>query len=88
VTVATSVAVVAATALAASLTHLVDLAASSSEDLQTVRDIVIFTIPGVIIGGQLGPQVDRRVDGDALIRALGWLFVVIGTITLLEAWLG
>lgn len=86
VTVATSVVVVAATALAASVTHLADLAAGSSEDLETVRNLVIFTIPGVIIGGQLGPQVVRRVDGDALIRALGWLFVVVGTITLVEAW--
>lgn len=88
VTLATSVAVVAATALAASVTHLADLAASSSEDLETVRNIVTFTIPGVIIGGQLGPLVDRRVDGDALIRALGWLFVAIGSLTLLEAWVG
>ena len=47
-----------------------------------------FTIPGVIIGGQLGPQVVRRIDGDALIRALGWLFLVVGAITLAEAWVG
>jgi uncharacterized membrane protein YfcA len=87
VTVATSVVVVAATALAASATHMVDLAASSSDDLRTVLRLVVFMIPGVIIGGQLGPQVVRRIDGDALIRALGWLFLVVGTITLLEAWI-
>lgn len=88
VTVATSVVVVAVTALAASITHLADLASSSSEDLDTVLSLVIFTIPGVIIGGQLGPRVVRRIDGDALIRALGWLFVLVGTITLVEAWIG
>ena len=88
VTVATSVVVVAATALAASVTHIVDLAASSSDDLNTVLSLVVFMIPGVIIGGQLGPAVVRRIDGDALIRALGWLFLVVGTITLVEAWVG
>ncbi len=87
VTVATSVVVVAATALAASVTHIVDLAASSADDLDTVFSLVVFMIPGVIIGGQLGPLVVRRVDGDALIRALGWLFLVVGTITLAEAWI-
>lgn len=87
VTVATSVVVVAATALAVSVTHVVDLAASSSEDLETVFSLVVFMIPGVIIGGQLGPRVVRRIDGDALIRTLGWLFLVVGTITLLEAWI-
>ncbi|MCP4227894.1 MAG: TSUP family transporter [Actinomycetia bacterium] len=87
VTVATSVVVVAATALAASVTHLFDLLANSSDDLDTVVSLVVFTIPGVIIGGQLGPRVVRRIDGDALIRALGWLFLVVGAITLLEAWI-
>ena len=85
VTVATSVAVVAVTALAASITHLIEFASAGGDDLSTVTSIVVFTVPGVIIGGQIGPQIARRVPDQRLVRSLGWLFLLIGVITLVEA---
>ena len=88
VTVATSVVVVAITALAASVTHLIDLASSSGDDLQDVANLVVFMIPGVVIGGQLGPQIVRRIDPVRMIRSLGWLFVFVGGVTLVEALIG
>lgn len=85
ITVATSVAVVAVTALAASVTHLLEFASAGGDSLSTVGSIVIFTVPGVIIGGQIGPQIAKRVPEQRLVRSLGWLFLLIGVITLIEA---
>lgn len=54
VTVATSVVVVALTALSASVTHLFGLVAGGDTEIGTVASTALFTIPGVIIGGQMG----------------------------------
>lgn len=88
ITVATSVVVVAVTALAASVTHLIDFVQEGGDAIESVKSIVVFTVPGVIIGGQLGPQLSRRIQGQALLRFLGWLFLVVGALTLGEAVLG
>lgn len=88
VAVATSVVVVAATALAASVTHFIDFAIDPGDTLDTVLSIVAFTVPGVIIGGQLGPLLSQRVRGRRLVQLLGWLFLVVAAITLGEALLG
>lgn len=85
VTVATSVVVVAVTALAASVTHFIDFLQEGGDVLDTVLSVIIFTIPGVIIGGQFGPLLSRRVRGQALINFLGWLFLVVALLTLGEA---
>ena len=82
--VATSVVVVAVTALAASITHFVDFIRDSGDDLDTVLSIVVFTVPGVIIGGQLGPLLSRRVTEETLLKMLGWLFLVVAALTLGE----
>lgn len=88
VAVATGVVVVAVTALVASVTHLIDFVQTGGDALSVVRSLVVFTVPGVIIGGQLGPQVTRRVSERTLIRGLGWLFLLIAIATLAEAALG
>ncbi|MEE8330702.1 MAG: sulfite exporter TauE/SafE family protein [Acidimicrobiia bacterium] len=85
ITVATGVVVVAVTALVASVTHLIDFVQTGGDAITTVRNIVIFTVPGVIVGGQLGPVVTRRVSERTLIRSLGWLFLFIAIVTLGEA---
>lgn len=85
ISVATGVVAVAVTALVASVTHLVDFVQTGGDALSTVRDIAIFTVPGVIIGGQLGPIVVKRVPERTLIRSLGWLFLVIAVVTIVEA---
>lgn len=84
VAVATSVFVVAFTALTAATGHLVQFVNSGSETLSLVLSLCIFTIPGVIIGGQLGSSVAGRVSQHTLERSLGILFMVVAALTLGE----
>jgi len=84
VSVATSVFVVALTALAASAGHFARFTQTGGEVLNTVLSIVIFTVPGVIIGGQLGSRVASRVPQHTLERGLGLLFILVGALTLGE----
>jgi uncharacterized membrane protein YfcA len=84
VSVATSVFVVALTALAASAGHFVRFTRAGDEVLNTVLSIVIFTVPGVIIGGQLGSRVASRIPQHTLERGLGVLFILVGALTLGE----
>jgi hypothetical protein len=88
VTVATSVVIVAVTALAAGVTHVVGFVQEGASTIDTVLSIVIFTVPGVMIGGQLGPRITGRVPEKTLLRSLGWLFVVVSVLTLGEVLLG
>ncbi len=85
VTIATGVVVVAVTALVASVTHLIDFVAQGSAGIDTIIKLAAFTVPGVIIGGQFGPQVSRRVPEAPLIRSIGWLFLAVSALTLIEA---
>lgn len=84
VSVATSVFVVAFTALSASTGHLVNFIHAGTYVLNTVLSICIFTVPGVIIGGQLGWRVASRVPQRTVERALGILFIMVAGLTLAE----
>jgi len=84
VAIASGVAVVAVTALAAGITHLIDFVRDGGEVIDVVLSLVIFTVPGVIIGGQIGPRLLRRIPGDTLLRGLGWLFLGVALLTLGE----
>lgn len=82
VAVATSVFVVAVTALLASTGHFIRFAQNGGEVLDTVLSLIIFTVPGVTIGGQLGSGLASRVSQHTLERGLGVLFLVVGSLTL------
>lgn len=82
VAVATSVFVVAVTALVASVGHFVKFVQSGGETLDTVLSLVIFTVPGVIIGGQLGSIVSSRISQYVLERGLAVLFILVALLTL------
>lgn len=88
VAVATSVFVVAITALIASSGHVFRLSQSSPEGLATVGSLVLFTIPGVIIGGQIGPLVANRLSQSVMEKGLGILFILIGLVLLGQSLLG
>ena len=88
VSVATSVFVVAFTALSAAIGHLVQFIQGGGDALETVFSIVIFTVPGVLLGAQLGAAVASRISQHVLERTLGVLFVLIAVVTLGEAVLG
>ena len=85
VAIAVSVVTVAVTALAASVTHLINFLQTPDADTALIVSIVMFTIPGVIIGGQLGPRITGRVPERTLIRSIGWLFIAVAAITIWEA---
>lgn len=78
VSVATSVFVVAATALTASIGHAVQLVQGSHSELSTIFNLLLFTVPGVIIGGQFGSAVASRIPQRVLERSMGLLFVLVG----------
>ena len=48
----------------------------------TVLSICVFTVPGVVIGGQLGPIVATRLSQHTLERSLGVLFLLVGALML------
>ncbi|MFQ5769679.1 MAG: TSUP family transporter, partial [bacterium] len=84
VAVASSVFVVAVTALVASAGHLVKFVQTGGDTLTTVLSLVIFTVPGVIIGGQLGSFVSNRISPRVLERGLAILFILVAILTLGE----
>lgn len=79
---AISVFVVAVTALIASTGHFVRFTHSGADVLHTVLSLVMFTVPGVIIGGQLGSRIASPISQHTLERGLGVLFLLIGGLTL------
>lgn len=84
VSVATSVFVVALTVLFAATGHLVRFAQTGGDALSTVLSLVVFTVPGVILGGQLGSLVASRISQHTLERGLGVLFILVAALTLGE----
>jgi uncharacterized protein len=84
VAVATGVFIVAFTALSAAVGHLIQFINSGRETLTLVASICLFTVPGVIIGGQLGSSVADRIPQHTLERGLGILFTLIAVLTLGE----
>lgn len=77
VAAATSVFVIAVTVLAGSVTAILSLAQRGG--LAAVPwNLVIYTIPGAVIGGQLGARFQGRVSSKATERFIAILFAVVG----------
>lgn len=85
VSVATSVFVVAITALIASLCHVYQVAQGGLTGLTTMGNLLLFTVPGVVLGAQLGPEVARRVPDRVMEIGLGLLFTLTAGLLLVEA---
>lgn len=85
VSVATSVFVVAITALIASVGHIFQVAQGGLTGLTTMGNLLLFTVPGVVIGAQLGPEVAKRVPDRATEIGLGVLFTITAGLLLIEA---
>ncbi len=79
VAVATSIFVVVVSVLVASLGHFYHFATAADPQMLTqVQSVVMFTIPGVIVGGQLGPLVQARVNPDLVKLGIATLFITVG----------
>jgi hypothetical protein len=76
----TSVAVVAGTAAAAAVTQVAELDAT-----QVPWELVRYTIPGVILGGQIAPRLAGRLEDRQIERAAAALFAVVGAAFALKA---
>ena len=83
VSVATSVFVVAITALVASAGHFIKFVQLGGDTLTTVLSIVLFTVPGVILGGQIGSRIASRIPQRALEIGLSVIFIVVAALTLI-----
>jgi len=84
VAVATSIFIVVIAVLAASVGHIVAFASEGDEVIGQVISLAIFTAPGVIIGGQLGPIVQRRVDPELMKVLISIVFVAVGLFMLIS----
>ncbi len=83
VAVATSVFVVVITVLVASVGHFYEFAVhAETAILNQVLNISIYTIPGVIIGGQLGPLLQKKLPEDKMKIGVSLLFVLVGSFML------
>ncbi|MEX2568255.1 MAG: sulfite exporter TauE/SafE family protein [Cyclobacteriaceae bacterium] len=78
VAVATSIFVVVITVLVASAGHIIEFSRAGNNEMNLVLSIVFFTIPGVIIGGQLGPKLQKIIPEDKMKMTISLLFVGIG----------
>ena len=77
VAAATSVLVVIVVVASASFTQIASLV--SEGGLGAVPwNLVVYTVPGVIIGGQIGPRLQGKIGSRFMERAIGGLFGVIG----------
>ncbi|MCF6341478.1 MAG: hypothetical protein L3J31_01565 [Bacteroidales bacterium] len=80
---ATSVFIVVITVLVASVGHFYEFAVhAETAVMNQILNIVIFTIPGVVIGGQIGPALQKKLPEDKMKVGVSALFVGVGTIML------
>ena len=49
----------------------------------SVLSLLIFTIPGVVLGAQVGVLLSNRINRQAMGKFVGVLFVVLAVLTLL-----
>jgi len=78
VAVATSIFVVVVTVLVASVGHIYGFMQEGSEAFTNALNIVMFTAPGVVIGGQFGPKVQTMLDPDKMKVAISAIFLCVG----------
>lgn len=83
VAVATTIAVVLPAVAAASVGHLYNLSrGDGAGGLAQVLPMLIFTIPGVLIGGQLGPYVQARLAPAAMKVVIAVVLLAVGGVML------
>ncbi|MEX2515575.1 MAG: sulfite exporter TauE/SafE family protein [Gammaproteobacteria bacterium] len=76
VAAATSIAIVIATIAAASFAHISALLSAGGVNA-VPWELVMYTVPGVIIGGQIGPRIQGRVDSRLMEKIIAVIFAFI-----------
>ena len=77
VAAATSILVVIVTVISASFTHISSLIAEGGWNA-VPWNVVCYTIPAVIIGGQIGPRLQGVIPSKTMEKVIGVLFILIG----------
>ena len=80
--VATNVVVVWLALVAAVSGHLARLLPGWGGTLDEVGALLVFTVPGVLVGGQLGPVIQARLQPATIRKAIGIILVAIGAVML------
>ncbi len=81
----TSVMLIATSALMAALFYVVSLILSAQTDLlSTVLSIVVFAVPGVIIGANVGVQLATRISRTHMELVVGILFIVLALLIVID----
>lgn len=78
VAVATSIFVVVVTVFVASIGHFYEFIQEGSEVMNQVVNIIIFSIPGVVLGGQIGPKIQKSIPEDRMKISISILFLLVG----------
>ncbi len=79
----TSIMIVASTVLGASVAHFLRLLQAGGVSA-IPWNLIAYTVPGAIIGGQIGARVQGKVPPRVMERAMGILFLLIGVVFLLN----
>ncbi len=81
---ATSVFLVAVSATAGSIIHAYFLVSQGDTSIFTdVISILVFTVPGVVVGAQIGVVLANIVKTNLMGKLVGVLFVILGILTVL-----
>lgn len=78
VAIGTSIFVVVITVLVASAGHFWSFIQEGPETYNQVMNLLVFTAPGVIIGGQLGAKIQSSIPEDKMKVGIAFLFAIIG----------
>ena len=78
VAVGTSIFVVVVTVLVASVGHIVGFVNGGKETIMEALNVAMFTVPGVLVGGQIGPRIQAKVNPDKMKVAISFIFLIVG----------
>lgn len=83
VAAATSIVIVASTVLGASVAHFLRLLQEGGVDA-IPWNLIVYTVPGAIIGGQIGARLQGKVPPRMMERSMAILFLIVGAVFLLN----
>ncbi|MFP4403446.1 MAG: sulfite exporter TauE/SafE family protein [Candidatus Woesearchaeota archaeon] len=76
--VSTTVFIIAITTLATSLTHFYHLFTTNINDLYLAFDILIFAVPGVILGAFVGTKIIYKINQELLQKIISIVLIITG----------
>jgi uncharacterized membrane protein YfcA len=85
IAVATSIFLVAVTVLGVAIVRIIiEVGGANYNELILISKIILFTAPGVLIGGQIGPYFQQRVHPNVMKLSIAVLLPLVGIFLLLD----